>query len=73
MRALGLEPVGEDGYRQAIPPIGGSSVLGALRGAGEGWVLLAAHHDHLGAGYGEVFTGANDDAAGVAEAIGWAP
>ena len=66
MREVGLEPGGEDGYRQAIPPIGGSSVLGVLRGTGDGWVLLAAHHDHLGDWGGGTCWGANDNAAAVA-------
>ncbi len=66
MRDLGLEPAGEHGFRQPIPPIGGASILGALRGKGEGWVLLVAHFDHLGEQGDGTYWGANDNAAAVA-------
>jgi hypothetical protein len=63
---IGLEPAGEDGYRQPIAPIGGANLLGAVPGDRPGWVILAAHFDHLGSSGREVFRGANDNAAGVA-------
>ena len=66
MRDLGLEAAGEHGFRQPIPPIGGASILGALPGTGEGWVLLVAHFDHLGEQGDGTYWGANDNAAGVA-------
>jgi len=66
MRDLGLEPAGEDGFRQPIPPINGASILGALPGPDEGWILLVAHFDHLGEQSDGTYWGANDNAAGVA-------
>jgi len=66
MEGLGLRPAGEDGFRQPIPPINGASILGALRGPDEGWVLLVAHFDHLGEQADGTHWGANDNAAGVA-------
>jgi Zn-dependent M28 family amino/carboxypeptidase len=64
--AIGLDPAGEQGYRQPIGPIGGVNLLGAVPGDRPGWVLLAAHFDHLGSIGRAVFRGANDNAAGVA-------
>jgi hypothetical protein len=59
---LGLEPAGEQGFDQPIPLIGGSNLLGAIRGKGDRYVLLAAHYDACG----DDNPGADDNAAGVA-------
>jgi Zn-dependent M28 family amino/carboxypeptidase len=66
--ALGLAPAGEDGYRQAIPPIGGTNLLARIAGSGapsDRVVLLAAHFDACDP-YGQGMPGADDNAAGVA-------
>lgn len=69
MEAAGLEPFGESGFIQDVPRCG-ANVLGVLRGNGphrERSILVAAHYDHLGHGDdGEVYWGADDNAAAVA-------
>jgi hypothetical protein len=74
-RELKLEPLFSGGYEQAIIQDGkttGVNVGGAWRGreAGEGegerWVILAAHHDHLGTRAGVRYPGADDNATAVA-------
>jgi len=65
---LDLEPRGENGYRQAIPTIDGSNLLGAIRGTGphaDRYILVNAHYDHLGVHFGQVHPGADDNASGV--------
>lgn len=66
----GLEPAGEEGFRQRVPSCGGVNLLGKLPGQGERReraVLVAAHYDHLGwAKRGVAFWGADDNAAAVA-------
>lgn len=71
---LGLQPfsaAGLDTLRQPFAAAGpaGGNVIGVIGGTdtGAGYVILAAHFDHLGvADSGEVFNGADDNAAGVA-------
>ena len=64
--ALGLEPCAP-GFVQNVPKIGGGNVLGAIPGDSERTILVAAHYDHLGkANGGDVYWGADDNAAGVA-------
>ncbi len=65
---LGLVPVGDDGYQQAIPSIGGANLLGAIPGTGphsDRYILVNAHYDHLGVHFGQVHPGADDNASGV--------
>lgn len=55
--------------RQPIPACGGTNLLASVRGQGphaERWVVVGAHYDHLGAHEGQVFRGADDNAAAVA-------
>ena len=66
---LGLEPFGEaKRFEQKILP--GANVVGVLRGSdprlADEFVLVSAHHDHLGRVDGELHRGAADNAAGVA-------
>lgn len=46
----------------------GVNLLGSLPGRDPelGWVLVTAHHDHLGEQRGEIYPGADDNASGVA-------
>lgn len=53
-------------YRQTVPGSRGSNVLASLPGRTDRWILVAAHFDHLGEHGGEVFRGADDNAAAVA-------
>lgn len=62
LREAGLDP-GE----QPIPRSGGANVLATIPGADlDRWVLVAAHYDHLGTLGGQVYAGADDNAAAVA-------
>jgi hypothetical protein len=57
----------------AVRPVKLRNVVGVLRGSDPAlkntYVLLTAHHDHVGMRNGEVFNGANDDASGVVSVI----
>ena len=63
---LALQPRGEHGYLQLVPAMAGANLLGAIPGDAPGWIVLAAHYDHLGTIDDEVYPGADDNAAGVA-------
>jgi len=60
-REAGLDP-----DEQAIPRCNGTNVLARIPGDVDRWVLVAAHYDHLGTLLGEVYRGADDNAAAVA-------
>lgn len=73
MESYGLEPAGEgETPYQAIRALGGAErgrnlcFLLPASGDSQGVVVLGAHYDHLGAGPEGVFTGADDNASGVA-------
>ncbi|HWU90138.1 MAG TPA: M28 family peptidase, partial [Kofleriaceae bacterium] len=61
LRAAGLDP-----FEQLIPRHGGANVLAAIPGQIDRWVIVGAHYDHLGAGGGRIYRGADDNAAAVA-------
>jgi Zn-dependent M28 family amino/carboxypeptidase len=44
----------------------GANVLSSVPGATDRWVMVAAHYDHLGKVGGEIYRGADDNAAAVA-------
>src|SRR5262245_33839977 len=77
---LGLSPCGADGsFQQPFVTSSGkdtANVVGYLPGAdptvGSEIVLVGAHHDHLGQSGGEIFSGANDNASGVAAMLAMA-
>lgn len=56
-----------------IRPVKLRNVVGVLRGADpvlkNTYVLMTAHHDHVGIRDGEIYNGANDDASGVVSLI----
>jgi len=62
LEGLGLEPAGEKGFDQPIPPIGGTNLLARIPGRTDHVVLLAAHYDACGTDN----PGADDNAAAVA-------
>ncbi len=73
MDSYGLEPAGEgETPYQTILATGGAErgrnlcFLLPATGDSQGVVVLGAHYDHLGAGPEGVFTGADDNASGVA-------
>lgn len=50
-------------------PVEARNVLGYLPGEGDRWIVLGAHHDHLGSFDGEgdtIYNGADDNASGTA-------
>src|SRR5688572_14462003 len=51
---------------QPVEGSGACNLLAALPGRTNRWVVVGAHYDHLGAAGGEVFRGADDNAAAVA-------
>jgi Zn-dependent M28 family amino/carboxypeptidase len=51
---------------QPVPAIDGANVIAEIPGTVDRWVVVAAHHDHLGEHDGEIFAGADDNAAAVA-------
>ena len=57
----GLEP-----EVQAIPRVGGANLLARVPGSVDRWVLVAAHYDHVGVLGGQIYRGADDNAAAVA-------
>ena len=67
LAAAGLEVT-----EQPVPGCGGANLLSAIPAAGasiattERWVLLGAHHDHLGRHGSATYWGADDNAAAVA-------
>jgi hypothetical protein len=61
-----LRGVGLDAFEQEVPGCRGANVLATIPGDVDRWVLVGAHFDHLGKLGGEVFWGADDNAAAVA-------
>ncbi len=57
----------------ALRPVKLRNVIGVLRGSDPAlkntYVLMTAHHDHVGIRDGEIYNGANDDASGVVSVI----
>ena len=57
----------------SIRPVKLRNVIGVLRGSDPAlsntYVLMTAHHDHVGIRDGEIYNGANDDASGVVSLI----
>lgn len=51
---------------QPIPASGGANLLARVPAEAERWVVVGAHHDHLGQVGGQTFRGADDNAAAVA-------
>jgi len=78
MERIGLQPGGKDGWfhhfrtRRArggdVAPFNGANVIGLLRGTAlpDEYIVINAHHDHLGIVKGTLRPGADDNASGVA-------
>jgi len=62
LEALGLEPAGEHGFGQPIPPISGTNLIARIPGRSDHSILLAAHYDACGTHN----PGADENAAAVA-------
>lgn len=69
---LGLSPWSQLGLTSYMEPfaLGGiadDNIIGVIPGSGAGFVIVGAHYDHLGINAsGQIFNGADDNAAGVA-------
>jgi len=61
-----LRDAGLDPFEQAVPSCGGANVLATIPGDDDRWIVIGAHHDHLGAAGGGIYHGADDNAAAVA-------
>lgn len=78
MKRIGLKPGGKDGYFHRfktskarggdVPEFDGANVIGILEGTDlkNEYVVVNAHHDHLGVLKDRVRAGADDNASGVA-------
>lgn len=82
MAALGLEPLGQEGYRQSFTygdfadrPGGeagekqtGINLIARIEGRSDArrTLVVTAHYDHVGVREGEIYNGADDNASGVA-------
>jgi Zn-dependent M28 family amino/carboxypeptidase len=60
MREAGLDP-----FEQPVLGCGGANVLAKIAGDDPRWVVVGAHFDHLGKQGGDVYWGADDNAAAV--------
>ncbi|HVS62071.1 MAG TPA: M28 family peptidase [Thermoanaerobaculia bacterium] len=70
LERAGVQPVGES-YRMPFAvadALEGVNLVGVVPGRSlpDRYLLLSAHHDHLGIRDGEIFNGADDNASGVA-------
>lgn len=61
LRGAGLDP-----FEQEVAACRGANVIATLPGDVDRWVLVGAHFDHLGKSGGQVYWGADDNAAAVA-------
>ncbi len=61
-----LQGAGLDPAEQPVPACAGGNILAALPGDSGRWILVAAHHDHLGTIGSDIFRGADDNAAAIA-------
>jgi Peptidase family M28 len=74
-RNLGLEPLFDGQFLQAIPGLEqgqvqghnvGAKLVGSDPALRDEWVIVSAHYDHLGIKAGVIYPGADDNASGVA-------
>lgn len=73
LKACSVKPAGDDGFKQQIVSGAGTNILGQVEGTGSNkdrWVVLSAHYDHLGTQGADIYNGAGDNAAAVAEVLG---
>lgn len=70
--AAGATPAAASGTPATPPPpadsTSGTNLLGVIRGSKHPnrYIVVSAHYDHLGAGNGDVYNGADDNASGTA-------
>ncbi|MBX2802259.1 MAG: M28 family peptidase [Myxococcales bacterium] len=66
LRACGVQPAGEQGFRQAIRTGRGTNLLGRVAGVGQDpqVIVVSAHYDHQDLGW-RTHPGAQDNAAAV--------
>ena len=79
-KSLNVQPFFDGNYQQSFSferrgkIYKGANILGLVRGSEfpEKYIVVSAHHDHLGIINGNVFNGADDDASGVAALFSFA-
>jgi hypothetical protein len=78
LEAAGAKPAASGSWRQGFDGSSGTrlfNVVGRIPGHGDEWIVVGAHYDGLGIGLpgtdhaGEIFNGADDNAAGVAALV----
>lgn len=67
-----LRDAGLDPFEQAVPSCGGANVLATIPGDVDRFIVVGAHHDHLGKEGASVYHGADDNAAAVAILVDFA-
>ena len=79
-KSLDVQPFFDGNYQQSFSfersgkIYKGANILGLVRGSEspEKYIVVSAHHDHLGIINGKIFNGADDDASGVAALLSFA-
>jgi Zn-dependent M28 family amino/carboxypeptidase len=61
-----LQRAGLDPYEQEVPGCRGANVIAKIAGDIDRYVVIGAHFDHLGSYGGDIYRGADDNAAAVA-------
>ncbi len=63
---MALREAGLDPREQPVAGCGGANVVATIPGDVDRWIVIGAHHDHLGRWGGRIHPGADDNAAAVA-------
>jgi Zn-dependent M28 family amino/carboxypeptidase len=78
LKRYGVQPAGDNGYFQRVPPARDVNVVGIIPGSDparrDSAVVVGAHFDHLGVGRpingDSIYNGADDDGSGVVAVLG---
>lgn len=78
-KSLNVQPFGDSyqhgfNFKRRNTSYEGFNVLGTIKGSEfpERYIVVSAHHDHLGQRNGRIYNGADDDASGVAALFAFA-
>lgn len=74
MKRCGVQPAVAGSFEQPITTGAGVNIVGVIPGSdpalADRHVMISAHYDHLGHGDGQIFNGADDNAAAVSIMLG---